>query len=200
MHKHEKKMIARIEGVLIEKSPTQIIVDCGGVGYEIRITLNTYTELPENGRCVLHTQQIIREDANLLYGFHDKAEKDMFVLLITVSGVGAASANLILSSMTPPEVAAAIVDADVGLLRSVKGIGNKTAERIIVDLRDKLTKDGLPHFSLTQGNSIREEALSALVMLGFNKSVAEKSLTRVVKENKDINTVETLVKSVLKGV
>ena len=199
MLKQEIIMIARIEGTLIEKNPTQIIVDCAGVGYEIKITLHTYSKLPNSGRCQLHTQQIIREDANLLYGFHDKEEKGMFVLLITVSGVGAASANLILSSMTPNEVATAIVDADVGLLRSVKGIGNKTAERIIVDLRDKLSKDGLPGISSSQGNSLREEALSALVMLGFNKAVAEKSLTKVMKDNKEIDSVEALVKSVLKG-
>jgi Holliday junction DNA helicase RuvA len=193
-------MIARIEGKLIEKNPAQVIIDCAGIGYQVNITLHTYTTLPESGNCVLHTQQIIREDANLLYGFHNKAEKDMFVLLISVSGVGASSANLILSSMTPSEVASAIIDGDVGLLRSVKGIGNKTAERIIVDLRDKLTKDGLPHISITQGNSLREEALSALMMLGFNKSVAEKGISKALKDSSNGDSVESLVKSVLKGI
>ena len=193
-------MIARIEGKIIEKNPAFVIIDCNGVGYQLNVSLHTYSGMPDTGNCVLHVQQIIREDAHLLYGFHDKAEKAIFNLLISVSGVGASSANMILSAMNPDEVQEAIVHGDVGSLKGVKGIGNKTAERIIVDLRDKLTKDGLPEFSVGSGNSLRNEALSALVMLGYNKGLAEKSLSKVMKDNSDLSSAEQLVKAVLKGI
>jgi Holliday junction DNA helicase RuvA len=192
-------MIARIEGKIIEKNPTYAIIDCNGIGYKVNVSLHTYSQLPDSGICVLHTQQIIREDAHLLYGFYQKSEKDMFNMLISVSGVGASSANLILSAMDPGEIQEAIVNGDVGSLKGVKGIGNKTAERIIVDLRDKLSKEGLPTISSGPGNSLRNEALSALVMLGYNKALAEKSLSKVMKENNDQASVEQLVKAVLKG-
>lgn len=193
-------MIARIEGKLIEKNPANVIIDCNGIGYQLNVSLNTYTQLPDSGICVLHVQQIVREDAHLLYGFMERSEKDMFNLLISVSGVGASSATMVLSAMDSGEISEAIVNGDVGVLKAVKGIGNKTAERIIVDLRDKLAKDGLPHISMGQGNSLRNEALSALIMLGYNKSVAEKSLTKVMKDKTDETSVEQLVKAVLKGI
>lgn len=193
-------MIARIKGELIEKNPTYVIIDCNGIGYQIFITLNTYSQLPDSGDCMLFTKQIIREDAHLLYGFYSKAEREMFNLLISVSGVGASSANLVLSAMTAEEAQMAIVGGDVGLLKSVKGIGMKTAERIIVDLRGKLTKEELPGISSIQNNRFKDEALSALVMLGFNKAAAEKGLAKAIKENKDQDSVEQLIKSVLKGI
>ena len=191
-------MIARIEGNIIEKNPTYTIIDCHGIGYKVHVSLHTYSQLPDSGMCVLHIQQIIREDAHLLYGFFQKSEKEMFNMLISVSGVGASSANLILSAMDPGEIQEAIVNGDVGSLKGVKGIGNKTAERIIVDLRDKLSKEDLPSISSGLGNSLRDEALSALLMLGYNKALAEKSLSKVMKDNNDQASVELLVKAVLK--
>jgi len=192
-------MIARIEGKIIEKNPAYTIIDCNGIGYKVHVSLHTYSQLPDSGMCVLHIQQIIREDAHLLYGFFQKSEKEMFNMLISVSGVGASSANLILSAMDPGEIQEAIVNGDVGSLKGVKGIGNKTAERIIVDLRDKLSKEDLPSISSGLGNSLRDEALSALLMLGYNKALAEKSLSKVMKDNNDQASVELLVKAVLKG-
>jgi Holliday junction DNA helicase RuvA len=193
-------MIARIEGNVIEKKPTYVIIDCNGVGYQLFITLNTYTSVPDSGSAVLHTTQIVREDAQLLYGFSSRSEKEMFNSLISVSGVGASSANMILSAMTPVEVQEAIVEGDVGSLKGVKGIGLKTAERIIVDLRNKLSKEELPEISGLQGNRLKDEALSALVMLGYNKAAAEKGLTKALKDNKDHESVEELIKAVLKGI
>ena len=193
-------MIIRIEGKIIEKNPAFAVIDCNGVGYQLFITLNTFSEMPDEGNCILHTSHIIREDANLLYGFFTKAEKQMFQFLISVSGVGASSANMILSAMTPDEVQIAIIEGDVGSLKGVKGIGTKTAERLIVDLRNKLTKEDLPAISTTEGNRLKEEALSALLMLGFNKSVAEKGLHRAMKDNNDHESVELLIKAVLKGI
>ncbi len=193
-------MIIRIEGKLIEKNPAYAVIDCNGVGYQLFITLNTYSEMPNEGNCVLHASHIVREDANLLYGFHSKAEKQMFEFLISVSGVGAASANMILSAMNPEEVQVAIIEGDVGSLKGVKGIGMKTAERIIVDLRNKLSKEELPSISTSEGNRFKDEALSALLMLGFSKSVAEKGLHKAMKENKDHESVEQLIKAVLKGI
>jgi len=193
-------MIVRIEGKLIEKNPAYAVIDCQGVGYQLFITLNTFSQMPDEGNCVLHTSHIVREDANLLYGFHSRTEKNMFQFLISVSGVGASSANLILSAMTPDEVQAAIVEGDVISLKGVKGIGTKTAERIIVDLRNKLSKEELPIISSSQDNRLKEEALSALVMLGFNKSSAEKGLAKAMKEHKDHDSVEQLIKVVLKGI
>jgi Holliday junction DNA helicase RuvA len=192
-------MIVRIEGNIIEKNPAFAVVDCQGVGYQLFITLHTFSQLPESGKCALHTAHIIREDAHLLYGFYSRAERDMFNMLISVSGVGASSANLILSYMTPTEAQLAIIEGDVTALKSVKGIGLKTAERIIVDLRGKLTKEELPAISSVEGNRLKDEALSALVMLGFNKSAAEKGLAKAMKENKDQESVEQLIKAVLKG-
>ena len=192
-------MIARIEGNIIEKTPAYVIVDCNGVGYQLNVSLHTYSAIPDSGHCVLHTQHIVREDAHLLYGFADRSEKNMFNMLISVSGVGATSANMILSALSPEEVEEAIVHGDVGALKGVKGIGNKTAERIIVDLRDKLSREGLTDISSGSGNSLRNEALSALIMLGYNKAVAEKSLSKVMKDKSDLSSAEQLVKAVLKG-
>ena len=193
-------MIVRIEGNILEKNPAFTVIDCQGVGYQVFITLHTFSQMPDSGKCALHTTQIIREDDHLLYGFFSRAEREMFNLLISVSGVGASSANLILSSMTPTEAQSAIIEGDVSALKSVKGIGLKTAERIIVDLRGKLTKEELPLISSSESNRIKDEALSALVMLGFNKAAAEKGLVKAMKENKDQESVEQLIKAVLKGI
>ncbi|MBL4669739.1 MAG: Holliday junction branch migration protein RuvA [Flavobacteriales bacterium] len=192
-------MIAQIKGGLIEKTPTYVVIDCGGVGYEIKISLNTYSQIKENETCLLFIHFVVREDAQLLYGFKETSERELFRLLISVSGVGSATAMMILSSLSPSETKYAILNSDVNTLKSVKGIGAKSAERIIVDLRDKIGKlNNGETISLTANNTVKEEALSALVMLGFNKNSAEKALNKIVSSNDDL-TVEELIKRTLKS-
>jgi len=192
-------MIAQIKGRLIEKTPTYVIIDCNGVGYGLNISLNTFSLLGEEENCMLHTHFVVREDAQLLYGFKEKSERELFRLLISVSGVGSSTAMMILSSLSPNETKQAILGGDVNTLKSVKGIGAKSAERIIIDLRDKIGKVGeTTNISTMSNNTIKEEALSALVMLGFAKSPAEKALTKIVNKEPDL-TVEELIKKTLKN-
>lgn len=192
-------MIAQIKGRLVEKTPTYVVVDCGGIGYEINISLNTFSALDSDELCFLYTHFIVREDAQLLYGFKDKSERELFRLLISVSGVGASTAMMILSSLSPKETKQAILVGDVNTLKSVKGIGAKSAERIIVDLKDKIGKvEGADSISLSQNNTIKEEALSALVMLGFAKNPAEKALTKIMASEDNLS-VEQLIKITLKN-
>lgn len=189
-------MIAHLNGRLIEKSPTEVVIECGGIGYLVKISLNTFSQLPSNEAIKIYTQFIVREDAQLLYGFADKVERDMFNLLISVSGIGPNTAILMLSSLTPSEVANAIGSEDVSTIQSVKGIGLKTAQRVIVDLKDKMLKFGLSDDSGTiSNNTIRFDALTALVSLGFDKKAAEKALNRIFN---DQATVELLIKDALK--
>ena len=188
-----------IKGKLIEKNPAYAVIDCNGVGYIINISLNTYSKLKEEN-CLLFTHLAVREDAFSLYGFGDKEERQLFRFLISVSGVGATTAQLILSSLTPSKAVEAIINNNVSLLQSVKGIGNKTAQRIIVDLKDKITKvnfssDILPSLH----NTIKEEALSALVMLGFSRQAAEKVLDKIIIQKGDALTVEDLIKLALQN-
>lgn len=192
-------MIAQIKGRLVEKTPTYVVVDCGGVGYEINISLNTFSALDNEELCCLFTHFIVREDAQLLYGFKEKSERELFRLLISVSGVGASTAMMILSSLSPKETKQAILSGDVNTLKSVKGIGAKSAERIIIDLRDKIGKvEGADSISVSSNNTIKEEALSALVMLGFAKNPAEKALTKIMNSGEEIS-VEELIKRTLKN-
>lgn len=193
-------MIAQIKGRLVEKTPTYVVIDCGGVGYEINISLNTFSALDNEELCFLYTHFIVREDAQLLYGFKEKSERELFRLLISVSGVGASTAMMILSSLSPKETKQAILGGDVNTLKSVKGIGAKSAERIIIDLRDKIGKvEGAnDSISLTQNNTIKDEALSALVMLGFAKNSAEKALTKIMATEDNLS-VEQLIKQTLKN-
>ncbi|MDG0974420.1 MAG: Holliday junction branch migration protein RuvA [Crocinitomicaceae bacterium] len=189
-------MIAHLNGRLIEKSPTEVVIECGGIGYLVKISLHTFSQLPSNEAIKIYTQFIVREDAQLLYGFADKVERDMFNLLISVSGIGPNTAILMLSSLTPSEVANAIGSEDVSTIQSVKGIGLKTAQRVIVDLKDKMLKFGLSDDSGTiSNNTIRFDALTALVSLGFDKKAAEKALNRIFN---DQATVELLIKDALK--
>lgn len=191
-------MIAQINGKLIEKTPTYVVIDCNGVGYELKISLNTFSQIEENKNCLLFTHFIVREDAQLLYGFKETSERELFRLLISVSGVGSATAMMILSSLSPNETKGAILTGDVNTLKGVKGIGAKSAERIIIDLRDKIGKvDEASTISLTMNNTVKEEALSALVMLGFSKAQAEKALTKILSEEEGL-TVEALIKKTLK--
>ncbi len=189
-------MIAHLNGRLIEKSPTEVVIECGGIGYLVKISLHTFSQLPSNEAIKIYTQFIVREDAQLLYGFADKVERDMFNLLISVSGIGPNTAILMLSSLTPSEVANAIGSEDVSTIQSVKGIGLKTAQRVIIDLKDKMLKFGLSDDSGTiSNNTIRFDALTALVSLGFDKKAAEKALNRIFN---DQATVELLIKDALK--
>lgn len=191
-------MIAQIKGKLIEKTPTFVIVDCGGVGYQLNISLNTYSKLGDNELCMLYTHFVVREDAQLLYGFKEKSERELFRQLISVSGVGSSTAMLILSSLSPIETKQAILTGDVMTLKGVKGIGVKTAERIIIDLRDKILKiDGVDTILSSSNNTIKEEALSALIMLGFSKKLAETALTKIAATSEEL-TVEELIKRTLK--
>jgi Holliday junction DNA helicase RuvA len=192
-------MYSYIEGKLVEKNLTNVVIESNGIGYLINISLNTYSLLGDEEKCKLYTHFIVREDAQLLYGFAEEEERKLFRHLISVSGVGANTARLILSSLSPNELYEAIISNNVPVLQSIKGIGSKTAQRIIVDLRDKLEKEGIPTEKLgIQHNTKKDEALSGLIILGFNKNTAEKALTKILQtENKDLS-VEQLIKSALK--
>ncbi len=194
-------MIAFIEGELVEKNPAYVVINCSGVGYLIHISLNTYSKLPDSGRVKLHTSLIIREDAHTLFGFFLQNEKNLFKHLISVSGVGPNTARMILSSLSVEEVNQAIVGNNASVLQAVKGIGAKSAQRIVVDLKDRIEKEGfIAEENLVQSNNtLREEALSALVMLGYNKPVAQKTINQILKKNAGVDmSVEQLIKEALK--
>jgi holliday junction DNA helicase RuvA len=189
-------MITHLRGKLVEKNPTHAIVECAGVGYEVKISLHTYSNLGNEELLFIYTQQIIREDAHLLFGFHSQEERQMFNHLISVSGIGPNTALLMLSALTPAEIAQAIQTEDVRTIKGVKGIGVKTAERLIIDLRDKVVKMEFSSNNIfAPNNTTRFEALTALVALGFDKKSAEKALDKVSSGNE---TVETLIREALK--
>ncbi len=194
-------MIEYIEGRIVEKNPAYIVIDCGGIGYFINISLNTFTFIKDAEKSKLFTHQVIREDMHLLYGFFDNNERKVFRHLISVSGVGPNTARMILSSLTYMDVQKAILSNNVSVLQSIKGIGAKTAQRLIVDLKDKIGKtemsaDGvvMPVF-----DNVRDEALLALAMLGFNKSASEKAIDKIIAGQKIKLTVEELIKQALKN-
>jgi holliday junction DNA helicase RuvA len=194
-------MIAFIEGDLVEKNPAYVVINCSGVGYLIHISLNTYSKLPDSGRVKLHTSLIIREDAHTLFGFFQQNEKNLFKHLISVSGVGPNTARMILSSLSVEEVNQAIVGNNASVLQMVKGIGAKSAQRIVVDLKDRIEKEGFvaEENLVLSNNTLREEALSALVMLGYNKPVAQKTINQILKKNAGVDmSVEQLIKEALK--
>ena len=191
-------MITQIRGKLVEKNPTYAVVDCNGVGYLLHISLNTYAGLPSDENVLLYSHLIIREDAHTLYGFINKTEREVFKLLISVSGVGASIARTMLSSMTSEEIQQAIASENVKLIQSVKGIGAKTAQRVIVDLKDKVLKTfDLDEVSVIQNNTSKEEALSALEVLGFARKQSDKVVNAILKEIPDAS-VEILIKQALK--
>jgi Holliday junction DNA helicase RuvA len=192
-------MIDYIKGKLTELTPTFIIVDNEGIGYYISISLSTFTRLEGKNECKILVHEVIREDSHQLFGFADKEERDIFRLLISVTGVGASTARMMLSSLSYDEIEKAILGSDVNTLKSIKGIGLKTAQRIIVDLKDKIGKhSGTGEIFAFTDNTKREEALSALVMLGFGKSAVFKVLDRIIREEKNL-TVEDLIKKALKS-
>jgi Holliday junction DNA helicase RuvA len=187
-----------IKGKITELTPTYLVLDAGGVGYLLHISVNTYTSLKIESIEKIFVHQVIREDAHLFYGFIDKKEREVFRLLISVSGVGANTARMILSSLVPGEVAQAITTENIRLLQNIKGIGAKTAQRMIVDLKDKMAKIQVAGEKITtEYNTIAEEALSALVMLGFQRSQVDKALSAIVRESKGLS-VEELIKRALK--
>lgn len=194
-------MIAYVKGELAEKTPSYVVVDCHGMGYLLQISLHTYAQLPHTGTVLLHTELIVREDAQILFGFAGTEERTLFRHLISVSGVGPNTARMILSSMSPDEISQAIVNNNVGVLQSIKGIGAKSAQRIVLDLKDKLQKEGIQTVEILGGtdNTTRQEALSALVMLGYNKATAQKTIAQILKKSgAQTMSVEQLIKEALK--
>jgi Holliday junction DNA helicase RuvA len=187
-----------IRGTITELNPTRVIIEAGGVGYSIIISLNTFSKLNGRNETILLVHQIVREDAHLLYGFAEKSERELFRNLIVVNGVGANTAIMMLSSLTPEEIISAIATENVPVLKKIKGIGIKTAQRIIIDLKDRVAKTGITgQIFITPDNTILNEALSALVMLGFSKKDAEKAVEAVLSEYPGAS-VESLVKQALK--
>ncbi|MDR0436775.1 MAG: Holliday junction branch migration protein RuvA [Bacteroidales bacterium] len=194
-------MFAYIEGKISELTPTYVVVDCGGVGYLIHISLYTYAAIKDQTQAKILTHHLVREDAQLLYGFSSEHERKLFLHLVTVSGVGANTARMMQSSMSPQELTEAILSGNVNKIQSVKGIGAKTAQRVIVDLRDRLAKEdwgtNLSSAETTPTNATKDEALSALVMLGFNRIAAEKALQNILKINPNLSA-ELLIKEALR--
>ncbi|MCO4293147.1 Holliday junction branch migration protein RuvA [Solitalea sp. MAHUQ-68] len=198
-------MIAYIHGKLAYKCPTYVIVETTGVGYHIHISLNTYSQIADvgnNGSSLvkLHTYLSIKEDAHTLYGFADEGEKRLFIHLISVSGIGPNTARMMLSSITPVEIEKAIVNGDVPQIQRIKGIGPKSAQRLVLELQDKLKKEvGNSLIQLPQNNGVRDEALTALVMLGFAKASAEKVIDNLLRKADGELSVEGLIKESLKN-
>lgn len=193
-------MYEYIQGKLGGLSPTNAVIEAGSIGYFIHISLNTYSLINGKEQARLFLHQVVREDAHLLYGFAEATERELFRLLISVNGIGSNTALMMLSSLTADEIRHAILEENVSLLQSIKGIGAKTAQRVIIDLKDKVGKvtDGGPTFMPRADNTIRDEALSALVMLGFARKNIEKELDKLLKANPDL-TVEETIKKALKG-
>ncbi|WP_242092648.1 Holliday junction branch migration protein RuvA [Aestuariivivens sediminicola] len=192
-------MITHIQGKLTEKNPTHVVIDCNGVGYMLNISLHTYSQIPNEENLKLFTHLQVKEDAHTLYGFSSVAEREIFRLLISVSGIGPNIARTMLSSLTPKQVREAIAVNDVALIQSIKGIGAKTAQRVILDLKDKILKIyDIDEVSIPQDNTNKNEALSALEVLGFAKKQAERIVDKIVKITPDAN-VETIIKEALKN-
>ncbi|MGP8215102.1 MAG: Holliday junction branch migration protein RuvA [Bacteroidia bacterium] len=195
-------MYAYFEGTLTEKNPAYAVIDCNGIGYLLNISLNTYGKLPESGKCKLYAHLSVKEDAHVLFGFADVNERQMFRDLISVSGVGEVTARMMLSSLSPPEIQQAIVNGDVSKLKSIKGIGEKSAQRIIVDLRNKMGKEsfGIAPGIIGPHNKLKQEALNALEVLGYARNVAEKAIENTMRDEGNSLSLEDLVKRVLKKI
>lgn len=194
-------MYAYLQGKFTYKSPAQVYIDVNGVGYEVNISLNTYSHIQNLDQGKLFTHLQVREDAHVLFGFFDKQEKDMFLLLTGVSGVGAATARMMLSSLKPEEVSRAIQQGNVRLLESVKGIGKKTAERLVLELKDKMGKQSLDaNLSVQLGNSLELDALNALTALGISRSQAENAIQKIILAEPSVLELEDLIKKALKAI
>lgn len=192
-------MITHIQGKLTEKNPTHVVIDCNGVGYMLNISLHTYSQIPDSEHLKLYTHLQVKEDSHTLYGFSSLAEREIFRLLISVSGIGASTARTMLSSLTPKQVREGIAVGDVALIQSIKGIGAKTAQRVIIDLKDKILKIyDIDEVSVSKDNTNKDEALSALEVLGYTKKQAERVVDKIIMSQPDAN-VETIIKQALKN-
>lgn len=192
-------MITHIQGKLIEKSPTYVVIDCMGVGYYINISLHTFSLLPDLENLKLYSYLQVKEDGHTLYGFVEKSEREIFKLLISISGIGPSIARTMLSSLTPKQVIEAIATSDVITIQSAKGIGAKTAQRVIIELKEKVLKIyDLDEVSALSDNTNKSEALSALEVLGFNRKLAEKAIDKVLKDLPQAS-VENIIKQALKN-
>ena len=193
-------MITHLKGKLVEKSPTNVVIEVNGIGYWVNISLTTFSQIPDNENIKLYTHLQIKEDSHSLYGFYSKKEREIFRLLISVSGVGTSTARTMLSSLDPQQVVEAISSNNVSIVQSVKGIGSKTAQRLIIELRDKILKIyDLDETYVNSNNTTREEALSALEVLGINKKSSERLVDNIIKQNQDIS-VEEIIKETLKNI
>jgi Holliday junction DNA helicase RuvA len=194
-----KDMIAHLQGKLVEKTPTEVIIDCNGVGYHVNISLHTYSLIPNSEFIKLFIYLQVKEDSHTLFGFVEKSEREIFKMLLSVSGIGASIARTMLSSLEPKQIIQALASGDVGTIQSIKGIGSKTAQRAILDLKEKVLKlYDLDEISMSQNNTNKDEALSALEVLGFVRKSSERVVEKIVKENPDA-TVETIIKQALKN-
>ncbi len=192
-------MITHIQGKLVEKNPTDVVIDCNGVGYLLNISLHTFSQIPNHEHVKLFSHLIVKEDSHTLYGFSSLAEREIFKMLISVSGVGASTARTMLSSLTPKQVREGIAHGDIALIQSIKGIGAKTAARVILDLKDKILKVyDIDELSSVKNNTSQDEALSALEVLGFVRKQAERVVNNIVAQQPDAN-VETIIKEALKN-
>jgi Holliday junction DNA helicase RuvA len=192
-------MITHIQGKLTEKNPTHVVIDCNGVGYMLNISLHTYSQIPDAEHLKLFTHLQVKEDSHTLYGFSSLAEREIFRLLISVSGIGSSIARTMLSSLSPKQVREGIASGDVALIQSIKGIGAKTAQRVIIDLKDKILKIyDIDEVSVSKDNTNKDEALSALEVLGFVKKQAERVVDKIMIQQPDA-TVETIIKQALKN-
>ena len=192
-------MITHIQGKLVEKNPTDVVIDCNGVGYMINISLHTYSQISNTEHLKLFTHLQVKEDSHTLYGFSSLLEREVFRLLISVSGIGASIARTMLSSLNPKQVIEGIASNDVALIQSIKGIGAKTAQRVIIDLKDKVLKIyDIDEVSVTKGNTNKDEALSALEVLGFVRKQAERVVEKIIIAQPEA-TIETIIKQALKN-
>ena len=192
-------MITHIQGKLVEKNPTDVVIDCNGVGYLLNISLHTFSQIPDQENIKLYTHLQVREDSHTLFGFSSLAEREIFRLLISVSGIGASTARTMLSALTPKQVREGIATENVSLIQSIKGIGLKTAQRTVIELKDKILKVyDIDEVSVSQDNTAKDEALSALEVLGFNKKQAERAIDKFMSSQPTAN-VETIIKEALKN-
>ena len=191
-------MITHIQGRLAEKNPTDVVIDCNGVGYLLNISLHTYSQIPNQEQVKLYTHLQIKEDSHTLYGFSTLGERAIFRLLISISGIGASTARTMLSSLTPQQIRQAIATEDVALIQSIKGIGLKTAQRVVIELKDKVLKAQDIGEGITfESNTNKDEALSALEVLGYSKKQSERVVNKIVANNPEAN-VEAIIKEALK--
>lgn len=191
-------MIYHLRGKFTEKNPAYVVIDCNGVGYFVHISLSTYSDIASLEEGLLLTHFIVREDGQFLYGFSQDAERQAFKLLIAISGIGANTARMLLSSLSPADLFAAVASSNVSILTKVKGIGQKTAERVLIELRDKLPDySSLPNNFTASYNTLRTEALSALMQLGFQKNASEKIIDAIIKDNPSLDSVEQLIRIAL---